>query len=208
MVYCQAKTYGGARCGKDATDQSYFWYYDQNQRVNRVFHLCQDHSNMFLNELMEKENSFARLIDKLYKKVENLKHEKNKSANFSDQRKQIQEAKQNGVPIPKFKSLRKIDDDISETWRKINVYKSLLNNARNKLCRKCNYSLKEPNDIADQIGNKYSHADFHSGHGYRRVVCLFHTECGISWILGKVLLEEKEIKYVRPKLKGQGVLFD
>jgi hypothetical protein len=212
MTFCQARTATGVRCGRDATESSYFWYYDPHQRVNRTFHLCQDHSNDIVNACIEKENGYKSLIaypkGKLYKQIESLKNQKDKSANFSEQREAMKQAKENGVPIPKFKSIQKIDQEISEVYRKIKKFKDLNNIERNHTCRynKCRFALKEPNDLADQIGMAFGHADFHSGKGYRREVILFHSECGISWLLSNVLLEVKELKYIRPQLVKQGVL--
>lgn len=208
MVFCQALTLGRFRCGKDATDQSYFWYYDQHQRVNRTFHLCQNHSNKIINSLIEKEIGYKQLIDKLYSKIEHTRSQINHSPNYSEQRDMIRQALENGNPKPKFKSVEKLQSDIKEYFRKIKVYKDLLNNERNRTCRyeNCRYPLKEPNEQEDQIGNKFSHADFHSGHGYRREIILFHTECGISWLLGNMLLIDKELKYIRPQRVNQGVL--
>ena len=209
MTFCQAQTAGGSRCGRDSTDQSYFWYFDPHQRVNRTFHLCQDHSNSIINVLIQKETGISHLIDKLYTEIEKLRILKNKGANFTEQRQAAKNAKENGVPPPTFKSVMKIDNEIQELFRKIKVYKELKNKERNHTCRydKCRYFLKEPNEKQDQVGNSYGHADFHSGHGYRREVILFHTECGLSWLISVMLLLDKELKYVRPQLTKQGVLF-
>jgi hypothetical protein len=212
LTFCQAKTAGGSRCGRDSSESSYFWAYDPHQRVNKVFHLCQDHSNQIVNRCIEKETGYKHLIGypngKLYKQIEHLKIQKHKSSNFSEQRDAIKQAKENGVAIPKFKSLVKIDNEISEVYRKIKKFKELNNITRNHTCRyeKCGHLLKEPNEKLDQIGMAYSHADFHSGHGYRRDVILFHTECMITWLLANFILTDKELKYVRPQLNNQGVL--
>lgn len=210
MTSCEAQTLGGSRCGRDATNQSYFWYYDPHQRVNRVFHLCQEHSNKIVGELIQKEVGINALIEKLKKKIDHHRTEKNKSLNFSEQREAIRNARLNGTTLPKFKSIEKIDMEIKECYRKIKVYYDLRNIERNKTCRydKCRYPLREPESDDDQIGIAYAHADFHSGNGYRREVLLFHTECGISWLMSVVLLVAKELKYVRPKLSGQGLLYD
>jgi|APSaa5957512535_1039671.scaffolds.fasta_scaffold04504_20 hypothetical protein len=207
MVYCQAQTPGGARCGRDATQQSYFWYYDPHLRVNKVFHLCQDHSNKIINQCIQKEMGTKHLIDRLYKNIEEYKIKK-KSSNYSEQRDAIKNTKENGIPVPKFKSMLQLDAEISEFYRKIKHFKGLNNLERNHTCRyeKCNYFLKEPNDKEDQIGKSFAHADFHSGNGYRREVIMFHTECGISWLLANVLLTDKELKYIRPQRTQQGVL--
>lgn len=210
MVYCQALTFGGSRCGKDATNQSYFWYYDPMQRVDKTFHLCQDHSNQIVRKCIEKEVGFNGLIGwprgRLYDNIESLKVQKRKSANFSEQRDAIKQAKENGSTPPKFKSLQKIDNEISELYRKVKKIKELKNIERNHTCRRCGYELKEPYDLGDQIAGAYGHADFHSGRGHRREVLLFHSECGISWLLANVLLTDKELKYVRPQRFKQGVL--
>lgn len=210
MTSCEAKTLGGQRCGRDATGQSYFWYYDQHKRVDRTFHLCQEHSNKILGKLMEKETGINALIEKLKTSIDHAKEQKDKSANFSEQRKAMREARENGLAAPKFKSYQSLNDDISEAYRKLKKFYDLRNIERNKTCRydKCRYPLREPNDTGDQIGNTFSHADFHSGNGYRRETTLFHTECGISWLMSTVVLVEKELKYVKPRLLGQGGLFD
>ena len=210
MTTCQAKTAGGSKCGLDSSESSYFWFYDAHQRVNRTVHLCQDHSNQIINRLIQKEIGLSQLIDKLYKKIENLRTLKNKSPNYSEQREAMRNAKENGVPIPKFKSIDKIQDEISELYRKIKHFKEIKNKERNHTCRyeKCGYHLKEPNDEGDQIGAAFSHADFHSGFGYRREVILFHTECAISWFISVTSLLNKELKYIKPQLTKQGVLFN
>lgn len=208
MPFCNAVNFAGNACGKNATDQSYFWYYDQYERVNRVFRLCQEHSNKIIFEVMGKETGMTQLIDKLYKKIESLRAEKTKGHNLNEEREAIKNAKENGLPRPSFRKLEIIEAEIKENFRKIKVYKDLRNIERNKTCRACGYPLKEPNDVHDQMGAKFSHADFHSGFGYRREVMMFHTECGITWLMHVVSLKEKELKYVRPKLTGQGVLFN
>ena len=211
MTFCQAKTAGGSRCGRDSTESSYFWAYDPHQRVNKVFHLCQDHSNHIVNKCIEKETGYKHLIGypsgKLYKQIESLKNQK-KSSNFSEQNQARKQAKENGVAIPKFKSFEKIDIEIDEVYRKIKKFKELNNINRNHTCRyeKCGHLLKEPKDNEDQVGKAYSHADFHSGFGYRRDVILFHTECMITWLLANFILTDKELKYARPQLDNQGVL--
>ena len=205
MPTCEAKTAGGVKCGISATDQSYFWYFDPYDRINRVFRLCQEHSNQIINTLIQKETGITHLIDKLKKKIEHTKNLKHKSSNFTEQREAIKTAKENGVAPPTFPSMQKLDEEISELYRKIGVYYNLRNIERNKTCRyaNCRYPLKEPHDNTDQIGNAFAHADFHSGNGYRREVIMFHTECGISWALATVQLVAKELKYIRPQLTGQ-----
>lgn len=208
MTSCQAVNFHGMKCGKDATEGSYFWFYDPYQRINRTFHVCQEQSNKIINELIQKELGYQQLLDKIHGKIESLKKQKSKGSNLTEERQKIKDAKEQGLPIPKFKSMKQIDKEISELYEKSKKFRDIKNNERNKTCRYCGFPLREPSEQGDQVGKAYTHADFHSGHGYRREVIMFHTECGISWLIGKVHLIEKELKYVRPKRTGQGVLFE
>jgi len=65
------------------------------------------------------------------RKFEELKAKK-KSSNYSEQRDAIRNAKENGLPLPKFKSIKQIDDDISELYRKIKKFKEKLQKKHGK----------------------------------------------------------------------------
>ena len=178
MTSCQVKLYSGMKCSRDASESSYFWYYDAKQRINRVFHMCQDHSNEVLNVLLESEKGIQNTIDRINHKIDALK------------------------PNVTFNTKK----DLDEFYRRRKVQYENRTKLRRHTCRYCDYPLIDPNEEKDQIGKAFSHADFHSGVGRWRESIMFHTECGISWLLSRFILDEKELKYVRPKLKGQEVL--
>jgi hypothetical protein len=67
--------------------------------------------------------------------------------------------------------------------------------------------LRDPEEPKDQIGDKFSNADFKGSQGYRRYDALFHSECFISWYTNKFQLSEKEMASLSPKRVGQNTLF-
>ena len=57
MTNCKAINYAGKVCNQDASDSTYFWFHDPCGRLTSVFSLCKLHSNLIIDELMEKENA-------------------------------------------------------------------------------------------------------------------------------------------------------
>jgi hypothetical protein len=208
MPSCVALNYSGTVCGLDAVDAHYFWYHDPLKRINQTFTICYYHSNHIIQECIAKEKEYDLILDSLFRKVESKKHEMNNPYNISEQRDMIRNAIQAGLPRPRFKNIEELQNEISAMWKKIKRLREIKNIERNATCRFCGFPLKEPDDKKNQIGDSYAHADFHSNTGKRREVLLFHTECGISWLIPKVRLGRKELSYVRPKLVGQGLLFE
>ena len=75
MAICKAINSAGIVCNQKANDSTYFWFYDPNGRINQVFHLCKLHSNLIINDLMEKENAYNNLIRACYDQIEKVKKE-------------------------------------------------------------------------------------------------------------------------------------
>ena len=207
MATCKAINSAGIVCNQKATDSTYFWFYDPCGRINQVFHLCKLHSNLIINELMEKENAYNNLIRACYDQIEKVKKELQSGNNLSEQREAIRNARENGNPEPNFKSVMELKNNISELYDKVNNAKKILVIERNRLCRWCKYPLKEPESPKDQIGKSYTPIDFKLALGYRRLDCIMHTECAITWITNKMSFEDKELSKLSPKRTKQETIF-
>jgi hypothetical protein len=207
LVNCKAINYAGIVCNQKAENATYFWFYDPNGRLNKVFHLCKLHSNLIIDELMVTENSYSRLIKACFDRIEKLKKELQSGNNLSEQREAIRNARENGSPEPNFKSVMEIKNNISDLYTKVNNSKKILQVERNKLCRFCKFPLREPESPKDQIGQSYTPVDFKLARGYRRLDCLFHSECAITWITNKLAFEEKELSKLSPKRTKQETIF-
>ena len=207
MAICKAINSAGIVCNQKATDSTYFWFYDPNGRINQVFHLCKLHSNLIINDLMEKENAYNNLIRACYEQIEKLKKELQSGNNLTEQREAIRNARENGNPEPNFKSVMELKNNISELYDKVNNAKKILVIERNRLCRWCKFPLKEPEKPSDQVGKAYTPIDFKLAKGYRRLDCLMHTECAITWITNKMSFKDKELSKLSPKRTKQETIF-
>jgi len=207
MATCKAVNYAGIVCNQKADNDTYFWFYDPCGRLNKVFHLCKLHSNLIIDQLMEKENAYMNLIRVCYDQIERKKKELQSGNNISEQREAIRNAKENGNPEPMFKSVMELRNNISDLYNKVNNAKTVLVIERNRLCRFCKFPLKEPESPKDQIGYSYTPIDFKLAKGYRRLDALMHTECGIAWITNKLAFEEKELSKLSPKRTKQETIF-
>ena len=165
----------------------YFWYYDAHERINQVFKLDINRSNFIFGRLLADEQKNKQILERLYQKAQAKRREKiNRGAAES-----VRES---------------LNHELNEIYEKIKKFKDIINNIRNKTCRYCGYPLREPKYKENQIGESFSHADLHSAAGYRREVILFHTECGISWLINEIALKDKILSKVRPQRIGQTVL--
>ena len=160
MATCKAVNYAGIVCNQKAENATYFWFYDPCGRLNKVFHLCKLHSNLIIDELMVTENSYSKLIKACFDRIEKLRKELQSGNNLSEQREAIKNARENGNPEPKFKSVMEIKNNISDLYTKVNNSKKILQIEGNKLCRFCKFPLKEPESPKDQIGQSYTPIDF------------------------------------------------
>jgi hypothetical protein len=183
---CQSKNFAGVRCGKKADDAPYFLFHDTLGRCTKLFPLCLDDSNRILGILMEKELGYDRLIKTLRKKAENLR---------------------STIRSEKSSKNEYREKELKVLYEKVKRFVEIRNIERNKVCRFCQFPLKEPEFDKDQIGKKFSHANFHSNYGYRRADILFHTECAMTWLSNAVHLDEKVMQYVSPKRTGQHTIF-
>ena len=156
---------------------------------------------------MEKENAYNNLIRACYDQIEKVKKELQSGNNLTEQREAIRNARENGNPEPNFKSVMELKNNISELYDKVNNAKKILVIERNRLCRWCKYPLKEPEKPNDQVGKSYTPVDFKLAKGYRRLDCLMHTECAITWITNKMSFEDKELSKLSPKRTKQETIF-
>lgn len=207
MPYCVASNFTGGMCNYKSNELNYFWYHDPHGRIDKVFYLCMKHSNLIVDGLMEKEIGYSKLIKTCYDQIEKKKHELEKGSNLSEQREATKNAIENGLSRPKFKSVQEMKDEISRLYNVVNNVKKILVIERNKVCRFCKFPLREPELAKDQLGSKYTNVDFKSFNGYRRLDALFHTECGITWLVNKIKLKSDEMRYLQPKRTGQHTLF-
>ena len=207
MTNRKAINYAGKVCNQDASDSTYFWFHDPCGRLTSVFSLCKLHSNLIIDELMEKENAYMNLIRACYDQIEKKKTELLKGHNLSDQREAIKNARENGNSEPKFKSVMELKNNISDLYSKVNNAKTILVIERNRVCRFCKFPLKEPELPTDQIGRSYTPVDFKLAKGYRRLDALFHTECSIAWVTNKIGFSDKELTKIMPKRVKQQTIF-
>ena len=207
MTNCKAINYAGKVCNQDASDSTYFWFHDPCGRLTSVFSLCKLHSNLIIDELMEKENAYMNLIRACYDQIEKKKTELQRGNNLTEQREAIKNAREYGNPEPNFKSVMDLRNIISELYNKVNNAKTILVIERNRLCRFCKYPLKEPEMPTDQIGRSYTPIDFKLARGYRRLDALMHTECSIAWITSKIGFSDKELTKIMPKRVKQQTIF-
>lgn len=207
MAICSAVNFTGKICAEKSNELHFFWFYDPHGRINKTYHICYKHSNMILDELMEKENAYSNLIKACYDQIEKKRTELSTGGHISEQREAMRNAKDNGLPEPSFPTVQELRDNISELYNKVNNAKKILVIERNRVCRWCKYPLQSPETPQDQIGKKYATVDFKSPIGYRRLDALFHTECAISWLSNKFRLSDNDMKYVQPKRIGQQTIF-
>ena len=79
-------------------------------------------------------------------------------------------------------------EDKKVIGEKIQRWKAILNEIRNKKCRFCNHLLDDPNCIdckKRQWSEKYTTCDLKSYKNLRRIDILFHTLCGRIWLQAK-----------------------
>lgn len=207
MPSCIASNYAGNICKQKSNELHYFWFYDPHGRINKVYHLCQKHSNLLVDELMEKEKGYNNLIKACYDQIEKKRHELENGGNLSEQREAIKNARENGIPEPKFKSVQELRNEIKDMYTKVQNAKKILVIQRNRVCRFCQYPLKEPESPKDQIGAKFAVIDFKSPVGYRRLDAMMHTECAITWLTNKLKIPIEDMKYLQPRRTGQETIF-
>ena len=190
MGICQALHQNKFRCGRQSED--YFWFHDSHGLLDETFHICHDHSQSVLSEQMKNEDNFKRSVSRLKLHIESLKRDLQKGSNVDEEREKIKHAIAEGLPRPKFKKMDDLQRDIKIEYEKLSRLRDLINNERNRTCRWCGFPLKQPEFESDHVpGNPYSHADFHSGTGFRRETMMYHTECGRQFMLEKFRLSEK-----------------
>ena len=207
MPNCTAMSYTGNICNHKSNELHYFWYHDPFGRVSSIFYICVKHSNQIINELMEKENGYANLIKICYDQIAKKRETLMIGGSLSEQREKRKQARDNGLPEPKFKSVQELKNEVKALYEKISNARKILVIERNKVCRYCKYPLKEPESQKDQIGLKYTIADFKSPVGFRRLDAIFHTECGIAWITNKMKIKPETMRHVQPKRTGQQTIF-
>ena len=205
MPNCQALSQNKSRCGKQSSD--YFWFHDSHNLIDETFHICHDHSQHILSEQMKNEDNFKYAVKRLQLTIQSLKRDLQKGTNIEEERKKIRESIEEGLARPKFKKIDDIQKDIRINYEKMTKLRELINVERNKICRWCGYSLREPEFESDHIQtNPYSHADFHSENGYRRETMMYHTQCGRQFMLERLKLSEKTIQFIKPRRVGQHTL--
>lgn len=207
MATCQSKNFSGHRCARNTDDAPYFIYHDARGRITGLKNLCQEHSNVILGSLMEKELGYTRLLEQIKKRIDGLYHDLNNGDKLADELEKIKQARLEGRPRPTFKKIDEIKKEIKVWQEKRKRHYEIRNNERNNTCRFCGFPLAEPQLPNDQLGTKYSHADFHSSNGKRRADIMFHTECGITWLTNKLYLDKKELRFLQPKRTGQHTIF-
>ena len=205
MSNCQSLNQNKSRCGKQSED--YFWFHDSHGLIDETFHICHDHSQHILSEQMVNEDNYKRIVSRLKLHIERLKRDMGRGSNIDEERQKIRDAIEEGLPRPKFKKIDDLKRDIKIEYEKLSRIRDLINNERNKTCRWCGFSLKEPEFESDHVsGNAYSHADFHSTQGFRRETMMYHTQCGRQFMLEKFKLSDKVIAFIKPRRTGQHVL--
>lgn len=207
MPNCQAINYAGNICNQKSNELNYFWFYDPHGRINKVFYLCQKHSNILVDGLMEKEKGYANLITACYDQIKKKRNELEHGSNLTEQREAIKNARENGIPAPHFKSVQELKNEINKLYETISNAKKIVVIERNKVCRYCKYTLREPESPKDQLGERYANIDFKSYNGYRRLDAMFHTECAIAWLTNKLAMKTEDMKYLQPKRTGQQTIF-
>jgi hypothetical protein len=205
MPFCEALSWIGSnkRCGRSQPTMPYFWFRDSHGLISKEFVLCFDHAQTLLGTLMGKERGYKNLVISLYKKAKIMQNDLYKGVTVSEERAKMKEARDNGLPEPEFKNVVDMRHNIKEIYRKVDKFKGLQNNERNKTCRYCGFSLKEPEFPEDQISNHFSHADWHSDKGYRREVTMFHTRCGRIWLVKFINVDEKIRIAILPRSDNQ-----
>ena len=207
MPSCCAINFAGNICNSKLGELNYFWFYDPHGRVNETFYICQKHSNLLVGDLMTIEEGYSKLIKAGYDRIERLRKEKYEGSTLSEQRQTIRDARENGLPEPQFASIQTINDKIKNLYTTITNSKKVLVIERNRLCRFCRFPLKDPELDKDQIGIKFSNIDFKSPFGHRRLDCMMHTECALTWLSNKIRLTEKQMTFASPKRTGQQTFF-
>ena len=206
MPNCQALSQNKLKCSKQSED--YFWFHDSHNLIDETFHLCHDHSQHILLHQMKNEDSLKIASKRLELRIKSLKKSIIGGSNVEEERKKIREAIEEGLPRPKFQNIDKLQNEIKMEYEKMRRLRELINNERNKICRWCGYSLKEPEFPEDHItGNPYSHADFHSIKGFRRETMMYHTSCGRQFMFEQLKLSAKIISFIKPRSTGQQTIF-
>lgn len=207
MSRCVGKDSNGHACNKKSTELSFFWFHDPHGRIDDVFYMCELHIRKLIDDLMIEENGYKNLMKACFKQIKDIDEKLNHGTSVEEERRMIREAREQGLAEPKFDKVEDLKARKNELYKQISNTKKVLVILRNKKCRFCWYPLKEPEFPNDQLGNKLSVIDFKGVQGYRRLDALMHTECAITWIANKIVLNEKQSKYIQPKRKGQHTIF-
>jgi len=206
MPSCVAINIVGTVCGVQNDFLERVHFYDPLGRIDKSYFLCSKHATLILEQLMETENAYANLIKALHIRMKKIDNEIWHGDSVAEQRQKINDARNDGLPEPRFKNIGKLKIEKNILWDRIKRTKTIQVIQRNKLCRWCKYPLKEP-EQGSQIGKKYGNVDFKGSQGYRRLDAMMHTECLMAYLGNKIKLEEKEMKFVLPKRAGQNTLF-
>ena len=207
MPRCTFKNTNGNVCNVKSDTLEYVLLHDPHGRIVQERFGCTLHMNLILDQLMSREMGYTNLMKACFKQIEKLDNELRKGVSVSDERQKIRDAKADGLPEPKLKNIEEIKEKKQEFWKQIKNSKAVLVRIRNKECSFCQFPLRDPEFPQDQVGKKFSNADFKGVQGYRRFDSLFHSECFIALYGNKFALDDKELKYIQPIRTGQSKLF-
>ncbi len=208
MARCTFKNYNGDVCNIKSDKLEYVLLHDPHGRVTLERNGCALHMNIIIDDLMVREMGYTNQMKACFKRIEKIDEQINKGSSLTEERDKIRNAKADGLPAPKMKKIEELKIEKQEFWTQIKNCKKILQQIRNKTCVFCQFPLRDPEFPQDQIGYKFSNADFKGVQGYRRFDALFHTECFITWYSNKFALDHKELKYIQPIRTGQTKMFD
>lgn len=207
MPRCSFKNTNGNACDKKSDLLEYVLLYDPHQRVTNLKHGCHLHMTMIIDQLTQRQTGYENLMKACFKQIEKIDNELKHGLSVSEERQKIKDARESGLPEPQFKTTEELKNRKNELFKQIRNAKTILVKIRNKECCFCQFPLKEPEEPKDQLGMRYSNADFKGIQGHRRFDALFHTECFITWFSNKFALDEKEMRYIQPTRTGQHTIF-
>lgn len=207
MPRCSFKNFAGVVCNEQSDFLEYVMLHDPHGRIAIEKYGCKLHMNIIIDDLMIEQIGYEKHMKACFKQIEKIDEQLKKGSSIAEERQKIQDARKDGLPEPKFDSVEELKAKKQEFWNTVKNIKAVLQKKRNKYCVYCAFPLNDPEEPKDQIGKKYSNADFKGVQGYRRYDALFHTECFITWYTNKFALNEKEMKYLVPERVGQGRLF-
>lgn len=207
MARCTFKNFAGNVCNIKSDHLQYVLLNDPHDRVVMKRYGCVQHMTMIIDDLMIEQIGMDKHMKALLKRIEKLNEEMRKGVSLAEERQKIRDAKADGLPEPKMKKTTEIKKEINDLWIQVKNIKKILQMKRNRYCIWCGFPLHDPEELKDQIGGKYSNADFKDAKGNRRYDAVFHTECFITWYSNKFQINDKEMKYIEPIRVGQTKLF-